>query len=299
MADRRSIQFSCRSLIGFVTLGCVTLGATFAFAPRSGNIPDFIISVLGTILAVETTLALYAACDPWLGCPSALAEEQSATAGELYRTDLITRIFAILLGIFFLLVGGFAAAILVEDNLTMDTGGASGAEWRLGLPFIAATMIASFARGTSLFGFLALLCGVRLGRDFAKHFGLCGGSFLAFLLWGPTHDFGKHWAGENHGMWKAYGNFVSGIAGLVLLSVCGWLAWWFVGREFSFGRRARRRSGRLFLLGLFTGGGAAMTPAAQWLPFGESPLCLYVGAMIGSSLGAVLGLLAGASAKEP
>jgi hypothetical protein len=265
------------------------------FAPRAGNILDFIVCVLSVILAVETTLAVFAACDPWLGCPSTLAECPSAFAGEPFRTNLTTRIVAILVGMLFLAIGGLVAAIFVENNWTMDTGGASAPEWLLGLPFIAATMIGSFARGASLVGFLALLCGLRLGRDFAKHFGLCAGSFLALLLWSPTHDFGKAWAAENYGMWNAYGNLASGLVGLMLLVVCGWFAWWLPGRCVSFGRRARRGAGRLFLIGLAVGAVVGALPAGQRLLFGNPPACLFVGAMIGSSLGATLGILTGAS----
>ena len=56
-----ALQFSLRRLLGFVTVGCVTLGALIAFAPRAGNILDFIVCVLSVILAVETTLAVFAA----------------------------------------------------------------------------------------------------------------------------------------------------------------------------------------------------------------------------------------------
>jgi hypothetical protein len=291
--DKNSMQFSLRRLFGFVTVGCVTLGTLITFAPRRGNIPDFIVCILSVILAVETTLAVFAACDPWLSYPSTLDERRSVFPGDPFRTNLTTRIGAILIGMLFLAIGGFVAAIIVEDNLTMDTGGASAPEQLLGLPFIAATMIGSFARGASLIGFLALLCGVRLGRDFAKHFGLCGGSFLALLLWSPTHDFGKAWAAENHGMWDAYGNLASGLVGLMLLLVCGWLAWWLPGRCVSFGRRARRGAGRLFLIGLAVGAVVGTLPAGQRLLFGNPPACLFVGAMIGSSLGAILGILTG------
>ena len=288
-------RFSLRRLFGFVTVGCVAFGTLITFAPRRGNIPDFIVAILSVILAVETTLAAFAACDPWLGYPSALDERPPVFPGEPFRTDLATRILAFVAGMLFLAIGGLVAAIIVEDNLTMDTGGASALEQLLGLPFIAATMIGSFARGASLIGFLALLCGVRLGRDFAKHFGLCGGSFLALLLWSPTHDFGKAWAAENHGMWHAYGNLASGLVGLMLLLVCGCLAWWLPGRSVSFGRPARRRAGRLFLVGLVIGTAVGMFPAGQRLLFGNPPACLFVGAMIGSSLLAILGILTNGS----
>jgi hypothetical protein len=291
--DESSMRFSLRRLFGFVTVGCVTLGTLITFAPRRGNIPDLFVCILSVILAVETTLAVFAACDPWLGCPFTLGERRSAFPGVPFRTNLTTRIGAILIGMLFLPIGGFVAAIFVDDNWTMDTGGASAPEWLLGLPFIAATMIGSFARGTSLVGSFALLCGVRLGRDFAKHFGLCAGSFLALLLWSPTHDFGKAWAAENYGMWNAYGNLASGLVGLILLVVCGWLAWWLPGRCVSFGRRARRGAGRLFLIGLAVGAVVGTLPAGQRLLFGNPPACLFVGAMIGSSLGAILGILTG------
>ncbi len=290
-------QFSLRRLFGFVTVGCVAFGTLITFAPRRGNIPDFIVAILSVILAVETTLAAFAACDPWLGYPSALDECPPVFPGEPFRTDLATRILAFVAGMLFLAIGGLVAVILVEDNLTMDTRGASPREWLLGLPFIAATMIGSFARGVSLIGFLALLCGVRLGRGFAKYFGMCGGSFLALLLWSPTHDFGKTWGPVNSGMWNAYGNLVSGVVELALLAICGWLAWWLPGRCVSFGRQARRRAGRLFLTGLAAGTVFGTFPAGQRLLFGNPPACLFVGAMIGSSLGAILGMLTGVSAN--
>jgi hypothetical protein len=288
-------QFSLRGLFGFVTVGCVAFGTLITFAPRRGNIPDVFVAILSVILAVETTLAAFAACDPWLGYPSALDECPPAFPGEPFRTDLATRILAFVAGMLFLAIGGLVAVILVEDNWTMDTRGASPREWLLGLPFIAATMIGSFARGVSLIGFLALLCGVRLGRGFAKYFGMCGGSFLALLLWSPTHYLGRAWGGANYGMGNAYGNLVSGIVGLILLVICGWLACWLPGRSVSFGRRARRRASRLFLIGLVIGTAVGMFPAGQWLLFGNPPACLFVGAMIGSSLLAILGILTSGS----
>jgi len=123
--DKSSMQFSLRRLFGCVTVGCVTLGTLITFAPRRGNIPDFIVCILCVILAVETTLAVFAACDPWLGYPFTLDQRRSASPGDPFRTSLTMRIGAILIGMLFLAIGGFVAAILVEDNVTMDTGGAS------------------------------------------------------------------------------------------------------------------------------------------------------------------------------
>jgi hypothetical protein len=105
---------------------------------------------------------------------------------------------------------------------------------------------------------------------------------------------GQNWAAENHGMWNACGNFVSGIVGLLLLAVCWWIAWWFLGRGVTFGRRARRRAARLFLLGLVVGTAAFFIPTVRSLLSGN-PL---LGPTIGCSLGAIAGMLTGAS-KTP
>ena len=147
-----SLRFSLRRLFGLVTVGCVALGTAIACAPRSNFIPAWTTSVLSVILAVEATLALYAACDPWLGIPSTIDSNRVAACGTPLRTGAITRALAILTGILFLLVGGFTSAMFVEDNWTMDSGGASSVEWLMGLPFVAATMIGSFARGVCLAG---------------------------------------------------------------------------------------------------------------------------------------------------
>ena len=102
-------QFSLRRLFGFVTVGCVAFGTLITFAPRRGNIPDFIVAILSVILAVETTLAAFAACDPWLGYPSALDECPPVFPGEPFRTDLATRILAFVAGMLFLAIGGLVA----------------------------------------------------------------------------------------------------------------------------------------------------------------------------------------------
>jgi hypothetical protein len=85
----------------------------------------------------------------------------------------------------------------------------------------------------------------------------------------------------------------------MLLVVCGWLAWWLPGRCVSFGRRARRRAGRLFLTGLAVGVVVGTLPAGERLLFGNPPACLFIGAIIGSSLGAILGILIGGSRTPP
>jgi hypothetical protein len=71
-----------------------------------------------------------------------------------------------------------------------------------------------------------------------------------------------------------------------------------LARDATFGRRARRWAARLFVLGALIGAVAAFIPAVQWMLFGDLPGSLFVGATVIASLGAILGMLTGAS-KTP
>ena len=112
-------------------------------------------------------------------------------------------------------------------------------------------------------------------------------------MWRPTHELGTFWAAGNHGLWNASGNLATGIVTLLLIAVFACFGHWFVGSEAVFGRRARRWAGRLFLAGLACGA-VGLIPGAGWLLFGRPPVSLVLGAVIGSSLAASVGMLAGA-----
>ena len=60
--DRKLMRLSGR-LLGIITLVCVALGAAIV----SVTSPHVVVVILLPILAVETALAICAACDPWLG----------------------------------------------------------------------------------------------------------------------------------------------------------------------------------------------------------------------------------------
>ena len=269
-----AMRFSLRRMLGFVTLGCIGFGA--AISAAGPQFEDTLRSFLATVLAVQCATALYAACDPLLGHPITLDIQP-------IRTGHVTLTLATIVSVLFLLLGGLGSMIFVENNLTMDAGGASFQEWLDGSGLIVATCIGSFARGAALVGFMALLFGAPLRRGWAAIFGLAGGSLVALLVWRLTGDVRGVMAGV--------------VSLLLLLAGCS-LAMGAVWRGGMFGRRSRRWGARGYLVGLATGLASAFVPIIEWLLFWKPPMSLLLGATIGSGLGAIIGMLSGVSRKK-
>ena len=267
------MHFSLRFLFGMSTLAAIGMGAAVAAWSISGwyVMPS-------AVLAVETSLAVYATGDRCWGCPHSLVDERQ-TLAEDPASATVTRVMAWLVAIMFLLLGGLGAMLLVEDNFTMDTGGAKPIQWLLGLAFVLATAVGGFARGAMLVGWNVLMLGVPLRKLFTKYFGLTLGSVVSLLLWAPIHDWGRAWAPATNGMTRDlsrdFGNLATGVSALVLL-LAGWaLASWLARNAAHYGRRARRYSAQLYLLGMLLGVGLAWTPTGKWLFFRSWPATLF------------------------
>jgi hypothetical protein len=240
--------------------------------------------VLATAAALLTAV-LYAACDPWVGYPKKLDKDPAEVFVAPFHSDPVTLALSLLVGLSSLMVG------LMWSLWAIAWAGVSGSgmfgDFVMGLGVIAATSIGNYARGAGLVGFTALLLGSPLGRRWAATFGLCAGSLIATVVWRLAgHLFG-----------------VTASILCVLLLVGGLLsAVYWVGRGSALRRRSRRWGARGFLLGLIVGAPAAAIPAVDWLlhrtgnyfftPV-ESLIASWASAIIGSSLGAIVGMLAG------
>jgi hypothetical protein len=267
------MQFSLRRLIGFITLGCVALGAaTFAVAAGGKVWEAFVLAIAAVVLAV----ALYAACDPWAGYPAKLDKDPAQVFLPRFHSGPVTLALSLLVGVLCLLAGLLWSLIAISGGIGMKSPGVSVFDWLKGSGVIAATCIGNYARGAGLVGFTALLLGSPLGRRWAATFGLCAGSLIATLVW--------RLAGHRFG--------VTASILCVLLLVGGLLsAVYWVGRGSTLGRRSRRWGARAFLLGLIVGATAAAIPAVDRLLPGTG--VFFLTALIGSSLGAIVGILAG------
>lgn len=104
------------------------------------------------------------------------------------RTSWLTVSSAMIIGLLFGLLGGLGAFLFVDNNLTMDSGGASAEEFIRGSGVIASAALGGIARGVCLACFLELMCGYRIGARYQSWFGLCFGSMLALLVWPFTGD---------------------------------------------------------------------------------------------------------------
>ena len=144
--------------------------------------PMFIM-FLGPFLATS----LWAAFDPWVPCPRSIDEQLHDHKG-IPRTSSLTVSSAMIIGLLFGLLGGLGAFLFVDNNLTMDSGGASAEEFIRGSGVIASAALGGMARGICLACFLELLCGYRIGSRYRGWFGLCFGSMLALLAWPFTGD---------------------------------------------------------------------------------------------------------------
>ena len=127
------MQFSLRRLLGWMTLVCLSIGVTLILGPDTshplGFIFDFVPAVLRMGAALLLVLAGYAALDPRLGVPSSLQRKWPNSPGELARTGPVTLGLTIVMSIVIGLPGCFMMLLTVEDSWSMDTGGASTAEW--------------------------------------------------------------------------------------------------------------------------------------------------------------------------
>lgn len=276
------MQFSLQDLLRIVTLCCVALGAgAFALGMGASAGEGFVLATAAALLAA----VLYAACDPWVGFPAKLDKDPAQVFVAPFHSGPVTLALSLLVGLSSLMVG------LMWSLWAIAWAGVSGSgmfgDFVMGSGVIAATGIGNYARGAGLVGFTALLLGSPLGRRWAATFGLCAGSLIATLVW--------RLAGHRFG--------VTASILCVLLLVGGLLsAVYWVGRGSTLRRRSRRWGARGFLLGLIVGAPAAAIPAVDWLlhrtgnyfftPV-ESSIASWASAIIGSSLGAIVGMLAG------
>ena len=253
------MRFSIGRMMGYLTLGCITLGCALTGLETGGKssfTPMFAV-LLGPFLAAS----LWAALDPWVPCPRSMDEKLHDHDGSP-RTSWLTVSSAMIIGLLFGFLGGLGAFLFVDNNLTMDSGGASAAEFIRGSGVIASAALGGMARGICLACFLELLCGYRIGSRSRGWFGLCFGSMLALLAWPFTGDL----RGTN-------ASWIS--MGLLLLS---WLVFCFaippvVGfaripprTSKVFASRSRRWGARAFLAG------AGVGVVLSYMPLFERPL---------------------------
>ena len=268
-----------RELCLFVTLVAVALGVGILTAGPAFE--DALRCFLATLLAIETVAALYAVADTWL-------QNSGENRGRVDQRSLDPSIRgfswtwfpAIVVGTVFLVLGGIGILIFVDNNLTMDTQGASLNDWIHGSPLILATCIGSFARGAAIVGFMALLLdGESLGRSWAIAFGVCAGSLLSLLVWRLSGD---------------PRSIVAGTTSLLLLVTCLALAIYVVGRGRHFATRSRRWGAFGFLAGLAMGLLGAILPSIAWALFWKPPTLYVLSALLASGIGAIVGMLFGA-----
>ena len=245
--------------MGYLTLGCITLGCAVMGLGSGGKsffTPMFIV-FLGPFLAAS----LWAALDPWVPCPRAMDEQLHDHKG-IPRTSWLTVSSAMIIGLLFGLLGGLGAFLFVDNNLTMDSGGASAKEFIRGSGVIASAAVGGMARGICLACFLELLCGYRIGARYRSWFGLCFGSMLALLAWPFTGDL----RGTN-ASWICMALLLLGWLGLCLTNppVVG-NAGTFPRPRKVFARRSRCWGARAFLAG------AAIGVVLARIPLFERPL---------------------------
>ena len=262
------LRCSLKELFVAVTLVCVAIGVLVA---TFGGQPDEVLTCfLATVLAVECVAALYAIVET--RNPKPLESAKPPTAWIWVRGSV--------LGLLFTGLGGIGILAFIDNNLTMDTGGASPEEWKAGIPLIVATCVGCFARGATLSAFMSLQLDTGiLGRGWATVFGLCAGSFLGLVLWRTTGDPRSLSAGIV---------CVISLIGAVVLAVT------LVKRGMVFAQRSRRWGAFGFLGGVLIGPILAFIPPVTWLLFWQPPVSMFLTATIASSLGAIAGMLMGA-----
>lgn len=289
------MQFSLRYIFAIATLICVSLGTAMAVLPYSSGFE----AVLIGLFVVEVGLAIFAILQRFIGDPLLMQLETQDAERPIAIGSMAVHVIALVVGGILFLIGGFLAAIIVDDNLTMDTQGATQHEWRLGLTFIVASVIAAFARGTSLVAMNALWIGIPLKHVFRHYIGIGIGAWVALAVWTPAHKFGSDRAPENFGMGPDlhadYGNLVSGIVALCALVVCWLSVVLFIRADVRFRSRARQWSGGLFLVGLALGPVIALGGPVESSFLSRPNEFMLVGAVIGANVGGLVGMLLGAT----
>jgi hypothetical protein len=300
------MQFSLRRLLGFVTLGCVSIGVSMAFGVDASHplnaFVDFLPAVARIGSAMLLFLAGYAALDPWLGFPSSLEKKWPRRTGESVRTGPVVLGLTILASVIVGLPGVLMMLLTVEDNWSMDAGSTSTVEWIAGTPLVVWGSASIVLVGASAVGLFMLFCGTLLGRGFGRIFCLCVAAMAGCMLAIPTYwlaDKVADGAGplgtrSTYTLMKIIGNATTGTTGIVLL-VVGWI----VGRRYlreviGLGRTARRWAARCFLAGGLVGCALAAILDILWLHFPQRLVGVLIGGMFGAFGVAILGALFGA-----
>ncbi|MEM7474648.1 MAG: hypothetical protein AAF483_06625 [Planctomycetota bacterium] len=276
------MRFSLGQVFGYLTLAVVAFGAavfTFDFDPKS-TLQSFIASVLATLLAA----ALFAIATPVLGVPKTLESNTERASEPNYVCSREIASLCLLIGLFMFGLGLLGAYIYVDNNLTMDTGGASMEEFIAGSGVIFAAAVGGYARGFCLVAFLFLFCGYPFGNRLKYHCCLCCASFVALLSWGFCPDLR---------------GTVASIVSFSLLAIAGCIAFFLVPRHRIFAQRSRIFGSIGFLFGAIVGAGVSYLPIADQL----LPLRGFTGCLLGAiSFAGILGciaVLAGMELRKP